>query len=90
MGSNRRSEREQRSSPLRLLMLLVLCIAQGATAQTAGVRLGGLFQHTTIKFGRFAAFVMAVQEINNSTELLPYTELRCCHAPLPHTRLTRP
>ena len=68
----------KRSSPLRLATLFVLCIAQGATAQgaTAEVRLGGLFQHTTIKLGRFAAFVMAVQEINNSTELLPYTALK--------------
>lgn len=66
----------KRSSPLRLVMLFVLCIAQGATAQTAEVRLGGLFQHKTVKVGRFAAFVMAVQEINNSTELLPYNELR--------------
>ena len=41
-----------------------------------GVRLGGLFQHSTAKVGRFMAFVMAVQEINNSTDLLPQHVLR--------------
>ena len=43
---------------------------------SAEVRLGGLFQHTATKVGRFAAFLMAVQEINNSTDLLPGNELR--------------
>ena len=54
-----------------------LCIAQRATAQGAEVRLGGLFQHKASEVGRFAAFVMAVREINNSTDLLPHNELRC-------------
>ena len=43
---------------------------------SAEVRLGGLFQHTATKVGRFAAFLMAVEEINNSTELLPGNALR--------------
>ena len=51
--------------------LLVLGI--GVSAE---VRLGGLFQHTATKVGRFAAFLMAVEEINNSTELLPGNALR--------------
>ena len=40
------------------------------------IRLGGLFQHTVAKVGRLMAFVMAVQEINNSPDLLPHTKLR--------------
>ena len=42
------------------------------------VRIGGLFPLSTsvTKLGRFAAFVMAVDEINNSTELLPGVKLR--------------
>ena len=42
------------------------------------VRIGGLFPLSTSvnKLGRFAAFVMAVDEINNSTELLPGVKLR--------------
>ena len=40
------------------------------------VRLGGLFQHSVSKFGRMAAFVMAIGEINNSTSLLPDAQLR--------------
>ena len=59
--------------------LVALCIAQAATAQPAEVRLGGLFQHKAVKVGRFAAFVMAVLEINNSTELLPHHNLTCGH-----------
>ena len=43
---------------------------------SAEVRLGGLFQHTATKVGRFVAFLMAVEEINNSTELLPGNALR--------------
>ena len=41
-------------------------------------RIGGLFPLSTsvTKLGRFAAFVMAVEEINNSTELLPGVKLR--------------
>ena len=53
--------------------LLVLGITQGVSAE---VRLGGLFQHTETKVGRFAAFLMAVEEINNSTDLLPGNALR--------------
>ena len=43
------------------------------------VRIGGLFPLSTsvTKLGRFAAFVMAVEEINNSTALLPGVKLRC-------------
>ena len=43
------------------------------------VRIGGLFPLSTsvTKLGRFAAFVMAVEEINNSTTLLPGVKLRC-------------
>ena len=51
----------------------LLVLIMGVSAE---VRLGGLFQHTATKVGRFAAFIMAVQEINNSTELLPGNELR--------------
>ncbi len=43
---------------------------------SAEVRLGGLFQHTATKVGRFVAFLMAVEEINNSTDLLPGNALR--------------
>ena len=59
--------------------LVALCMVQRATAQPAEVRLGGLFQHKAVKVGRFAAFVMAVLEINNSTELLPHHNLTCGH-----------
>jgi len=47
------------------------------------VRIGGLFPLSTsiTKLGRYAAFVMALDEINNSTELLPGVKLRW----LPHS-----
>ena len=65
------------ASVLPPLVLLFLCFTQGVNAQTiAEVRIGGLFQHTAAKLGRFAAFVMAIEEINNSTDLLPHTTLR--------------
>ena len=51
----------------------LLVLGMGVSAE---VRLGGLFQHTATKVGRFAAFLMAVEEINNSTELLPGNALR--------------
>ena len=61
-------------------MWLMLCavLGPGATAQSvvSEVRLGGLFQHTAAKVGRFVVFVMAVHEINNSSDLLPHTSLR--------------
>ena len=46
----------------------LLVLIMGVSAE---VRLGGLFQHTATKVGRFVAFLMAVEEINNSTDLLP-------------------
>ena len=52
-------------------MLFVLVSANiRAEVDISEVRLGGLFQHAVHKFGRFAAFVMAVHEINNSPSLL--------------------
>ena len=66
--------------PARPRVWLMLCavLGPGATAQSvvSEVRLGGLFQHTAAKVGRFVAFVMAVHEINNSSALLPHTSLR--------------
>ena len=44
----------------------VLAAAALVAAALPEVRLGELFQHSTAKVGRFMAFVMAVQEINNS------------------------
>ena len=58
------------------------------------VRLGGLFQHhkssaVDDNAGRLLAFVMAVQEINNSPDLLPYTTIRwSCHTPFATQPLT--
>ena len=51
----------------------LLVLIMGVSAE---VRLGGLFQHTATKVGRFVAFLMAVEEINNSTDLLPGNALR--------------
>jgi hypothetical protein len=59
------------------------------------VRLGGLFQHdksnaVNDNAGRLLAFVMAVQEINNSPDLLPYTKIRRFPEALPRTFVTHP
>jgi len=59
----------------RALMLSSLLAVTGAH-QITEVRLGGLFPHAVGKYGRFAAFVMAIQEINSSPELLRGVTLR--------------
>ena len=59
------------------MLPVLFAVIRGTNAQTVSeVRIGGLFQHRAAKVGRFAAFVMAVQEINNSSELLPHTTLK--------------
>jgi hypothetical protein len=74
-----------RSYRLPLVMLLFHCLTQGANAQTvAEVRLGGLFQRTPEQLGRFAAFVMAVKEINDTPGLLQKPN---SPNPLPHATL---
>ena len=68
--------RPTRSMPLVLFVLL----GQGAMAQSpvSEVRIGGLFplSRGVSNVGRLAAFVMAVQEINDSPDLLPDVRLR--------------
>ena len=65
-----------RSMPFVLFVLL----GQGAMAQSpvSEVRIGGLFplSRGVSNVGRLAAFVMAVQEINDSPDLLPDVRLR--------------
>ena len=73
MGAPRAELRRSFGFVRTALLVLGLGITQAASAE---VRLGGLFQHTPIKVGRFMAFVMAIQEINNSTDLLPGNALR--------------
>jgi len=73
MGAPRPELRRSFEFVRTALLFLGLGITQAASAE---VRLGGLFQHTPIKVGRFMAFVMAIQEINNSTDLLPGNALR--------------
>ena len=59
------------------MLPVLFAVIRGTNAQTVSeVRIGSLFQHRAAKVGRFAAFVMAVQEINNSSELLPHTTLK--------------
>ena len=62
------------------MLLVLLAVIRGAHAQKVSeVRIGGLFPlvDTSVnKVGRLAAFVMAVQEINNSPDLLPNVNLR--------------
>ena len=64
------------------MWLVLLAVTRGANAQTVSeVRIGGLFRldasvRTPNDVGSLAAFVMAVQEINNSPDLLPNVTLR--------------
>ena len=62
------------------MLLALLAVTRGANAQTVSeVRIGGLFRlvDTSVNnVGSLAAFVMAVQEINNSPDLLPNVTLR--------------
>ena len=65
------------SGRLSRMLLVLLVLAPGADAQAVSeVRIGGLFPLDMDHVGVLAAFVMAVQEINNSTELLPDVKLR--------------
>ena len=65
------------SGRLSRMLLVLLVLARGADAQAVSeVRIGGLFPLDMDHVGVLAAFVMAVQEINNSTELLPDIQLR--------------
>jgi hypothetical protein len=65
------------SGRLSRMLLVLLVLAPGADAQAVSeVRIGGLFPLDMDHVGVLAAFVMAVQEINNSTELLPDIQLR--------------
>jgi ABC-type branched-subunit amino acid transport system substrate-binding protein len=62
---------------LVLSSLALLSVTREVDAhQITEVRLGCLFPHQPRKFGRFAAVVMAVQEINSSPELLRGITLR--------------
>ena len=63
------------------MLLVLLAVTRGANAQTVSeVRIGGLFRlvltSSVNDMGSLAAFVMAVQEINNSPDLLPNVTLR--------------
>ena len=65
------------SGRLSRMLLVLLVLAPGADAQAVSeVRIGGLFPQDMDHLGILTAFVMAVQEINNSTELLPDVQLR--------------
>ena len=65
------------SGRLSRMLLVLLVLAPSADAQAVSeVRIGGLFPLDMDHVGVLAAFVMAVQEINNSTQLLPDFKLR--------------
>ena len=54
----------------------LLAAAIPSTAAPSEVRVGGLFQRSSIKWARYAAAVMAVDEINSRSDLLAETTLR--------------